>query len=312
MKLKSIKFPLLLIIFTISLDFLIGLFAHELYFSKSSKKTNPLIYSFTSSNDDIVIFGSSRAKHHYNAKLMQDTIGLDTYNFGSGGQNIYFHNLLLKSILQRSTPKIAILELMSIDFEVTPSEWNKEKLDILLPLSTQNKLIDEELSKIDDFHDLKTKSKIYPFNSKFYSSIQNNYFTSIDHFNGFVPINGNSWRGDLNRIDSTFENIKFDEKKIEEIYDFLELCIKNNIDTYIFISPTYKKYLNKSEYHKILRKIQKKYKIKVVNFLNHPEFIEDSKYFKDPLHLNEQGANIFTEMVIDTLNKESELLKRIN
>lgn len=125
---KHWQYITLLLIFTVLLDFAFGRLYEGLYFSEKSRQNDRRIHSVLGTHEDILIFGSSRALHHYNPKIIEDSLGMSCYNVGSGGQNIYYHLALLEATLERYTPKIAILELMSIDFEITPPQWDTEKL----------------------------------------------------------------------------------------------------------------------------------------------------------------------------------------
>ena len=55
--------------------------------------------------DDVLIFGSSRAEHHYNAQMISDSLGVSCYNAGEGGCGIILAYGRLLMILERCTPK---------------------------------------------------------------------------------------------------------------------------------------------------------------------------------------------------------------
>ena len=80
-----------------------------------------------------MIFGSSRALHHYNPAIISNETKLSCFNMGYGGQNIYYHLALLKSTLKYHKPKIVVLDLITIDIEKTSPQWDVEKLGILAP-----------------------------------------------------------------------------------------------------------------------------------------------------------------------------------
>ena len=45
-------------------------------------------YICDKSVDDILIFGSSRAVHHYNSSMIEDSLGMSCYNCGDDGNGI--------------------------------------------------------------------------------------------------------------------------------------------------------------------------------------------------------------------------------
>lgn len=307
MRISNKFFPLLLIGFILCFDFIFGNLSEELYFSEESKENNSLVYSATKANDELIIFGSSRAKHHYNVTLIQDSLDLKSYNFGSNGQNIYFHNILLKNLLNFHSPKIILLELMNIDFQKTKKQWNKEKLNVLVPLTQRSSIIDEEIGEIDNFHFLKSYSKSYLFNSTQYTSLRNYFSPSKKTYNGYQPLKGNTWNKKIEIIDSSFKKDFLDSNKVNEIYNFIELCQNNDISVFVFISPSFRYYSSITPYDDIVSHLKEKYDIEIMSFINHPEFTNDANLFRDPNHLISSGANKYSKMVVDSIrNKISE------
>ena len=174
MKNKNTQFVFFLVVFVIVLDFTLGNIYDSLYFSDKSRNNDRLIHSVLETNEDILIFGSSRSIHHYNPIIIQDSLNLTCYNVGVNGQNIYFHLALLKSAIERNNPKIAILDLFSIDFEETSAEWDRESLSILLPFTTRSESSLSTVLLRGKSESLKLKSFIYPFNSLQYQILRNN------------------------------------------------------------------------------------------------------------------------------------------
>jgi len=183
-----IVFLLSLIFFSVSLDLIVGTLYKSLYFSERSQKNDRLIHSVKHASEDILIFGSSRALHHYNPELICKKTGMTAYNLGSGGQNIYFHLALLQSVLERHKPKHVILELLSIDFTKTPSQWNTEKLGVLLPFAGNSNACLMAVLRRGELEHLKMLSNIYPFNSLQWTIFRNIAYPLNNDIKGFIPI----------------------------------------------------------------------------------------------------------------------------
>lgn len=60
---------------------------------------------------DLLILGSSRAVHHYDPSILEDTLGLKTFNAGVNGQGITIAYGLLQGISQRKFPKFILCEI---------------------------------------------------------------------------------------------------------------------------------------------------------------------------------------------------------
>lgn len=301
MKNKYLKYVILLVVFTLVLDFAFGKLYESLYFSKESRKNDRLIHSVLETHEDILIFGSSRALHHYNPEIIEKALGMTCYNVGSGGQNIYFHLAMLKSALERYTPKIAILELMSIDFEVTPPQWDTEKLGTLLPFVNHSTASREAVLLRTEQEKLKLFSNIYPFNSLQYSIFRNNVLPYDNHIKGFMPIN-RIWDKHIET-----KEVKpgiIDERKMLALYKFIETCQNNNIQLYVFVSPHFADFKGKSTYTDVSVLLKEKFDIDVLNFENDSLFMVNNAFFADPFHLNPEGSERYSVLVAKTLSIE--------
>lgn len=298
MKNRSIQFIIFFVLFVVVLDFAAGKVYELFYFSDTSKRNDRLIHSVLETNEDILIFGSSRALHHYNPQIIEDSLGMTCYNVGSGGQNIYFHLALLESSLERYTPKIVVLELMSIDFEKTPSQWETEKLGVLLPFSDKSEAAKNAVLRRGKIENLKLFSSVYPFNSLQYLMFRNNFLPFNNHMKGYIPIH-RVWNKPLAGAEQN--TVKTDTLKLKTLYQFIETCESHNIQLFVFISPHYKLKMKKSRYVGITEKLLLKYGIKVLNFESDSVFLQHPEYFADPFHLNKIGADIFTFLVTKKL-----------
>lgn len=202
----------------------------------------------------------------------------------------------------RHKPKIILLDLMYIDFEVTESSWDKDKLDVLIPFCLYP-FIDNEIYSLDSYHKIKSLSSIYPFNSEVYTIVRNNYFPYNNHFNGYIPLNGKNWSKKLIVESNSLRKFKYDNQKIETIKNFIKLCKDNNIMLLLFISPQFIKYKNELPYKDILINLHEKYNIEVFDYRNNSDFL-NSNYFIDPIHLNSYGGEIYTESVLKILKQK--------
>lgn len=301
MKENSIKFTIYLVVFIISFDLAIGWIFDQLYFSDKSRRNDRLVYSVMNTNEEILIFGSSRALHHYNPIILQDSLGMTCFNVGSGGQNIYFHLALLKATLERYTPKIVILELVTIDIEKTPPQWDTEKLAALWPFAKHTEAAKEAVFRRGIFEKIKSLSRIYRFNSLFYNILKNNLIEFSNHQNGYIPIK-RVWNKELEYNKLVIKDE--DNDKILALKSFIEICESNKISLHIFISPHYALKESNSMYNNIINDLREDYNIQVHNFESDSLFMLHSNYFADPLHLNSAGADLFTEKVLRVLSNE--------
>ncbi|WP_315814274.1 hypothetical protein [Paraflavitalea speifideaquila] len=112
-------------------DFLLGQALRYWYFKQQSGLLYRTTYAMDMTNSKALIFGSSRANHHYHPRVIEEGLGLSTYNTGRDGNFILYNTAVLKSTLKRYTPSVIILDLDIFSFNQSPE--NYDRLSALLP-----------------------------------------------------------------------------------------------------------------------------------------------------------------------------------
>src|SRR5688572_26843702 len=87
-------------------DFAIGNILRIFYFRQASGVTSRITYAMEKSKAPGLIFGSSRASHHFVSDSLSASLRIPFYNAGKDGQSIFYHYAMLKVILNRYTPDI--------------------------------------------------------------------------------------------------------------------------------------------------------------------------------------------------------------
>ncbi|WP_439152752.1 hypothetical protein [Winogradskyella sp.] len=90
----------------------------------NSKSFNEFHESYSDSLD-ILIIGSSHAKNTYNSSILDSVFQTRTYNLGSAGQNYLFTNLLLEDILNKTKPKLVIVDIFPAVIRVPTAKKGK-------------------------------------------------------------------------------------------------------------------------------------------------------------------------------------------
>ena len=71
--------------------------------------------------EDILIFGSSRALHHYNPIIISDSLKMSCYNCGQNGNGAILNYGRYQLICQRYHPKVLIYDVLA-DFDLLVGE----------------------------------------------------------------------------------------------------------------------------------------------------------------------------------------------
>ena len=212
-----------LIIILFTLDFSIGHFCKHLYFSQKSGLNYRTTYALEKTNEDMLIFGSSRANHHYNPQIFTGVTGLSCYNVGRDGQSIFYHHAVQKATLTRYKPKIIILDVVFTDFESAQSEESLDRLAALLPYYKTHKEIQNIVNQRSKFEKFKLWSKIYPYNSLILTILKYNFIaTKQMDLSGYIMDYRRMNLSEIERLENNIKNltkkkIKLDKKKMETI-----------------------------------------------------------------------------------------------
>jgi hypothetical protein len=283
-------------------DFAIGRTLRYFYFNEISGLHYRTTYSLEQSNAALLIFGASRANHHYIPEIFEDSLRVSFYNTGRDGINIFYQLAVLKSILCRYTPKIIILDY-SDAFSMDQESY--DRLSSLLPYYKTHKEIRNIVALKSPFENIKQLSEIYPFNSQILTigigNLEINKTRKSDN-KGYVPLY-NEWKDKIVVID----NIKSYQKnlnKVSALHEFLRDGKKSGAKVFLIYSPIFQKF-NRNPDVEICREIGSQEKIPFWDFSHDTTFLKNSSLFQDISHLNYKGATIFSKMVVTRIKQET-------
>jgi len=297
------KFLIKLIIFVsflILLDYVIGSTLRYLYFKQTTGINYRTNYSLKETRADILIFGSSRANHHYYPTIIEDKLGMGCYNVGREGIDLFYYYALLGQILERYTPKIIFLDIKPDEFIKSQSSY--DRLSCLLPYYDEFLGIRPILFLRSKYENYKLLSKIYPFNSQILTIIGGVYGYNSkkkEDLNGFLYYN-NVWNKPV-KEDSLNDGI-IDTLKVNYYNLFIQDCKKHHIKLYIICSPSYIHFAYKKASLILAEEIAEKNNIPFIDFSNNEFFLSNPELFSNPNHLNTNGAKVFTTLISDSIS----------
>lgn len=281
----------IIVIVIIALDFLIGSLLKHYYFKQ---KFNKITNAINNTKEDFLIFGSSRALHHYIPAVFEKKLNVTCYNCGRDDGYLIFHLALISAIIERYTPKHIILDITPDEFSIS----EEGRLAMLLPY--YNDLAVKPYVEYNSrFEKIKLLSHIYPYNSLFGIIVVNNLSSRPS------PPSSNNGYMQLGRTMTYSEKVEFKHEeiiksRIQLLNDFLMKSNKKQIKVTLVISPVYCTFRSNDIVVSIIDSLCHKYKnVNFFNYENSSQFT-DYKLFNDERHLNDFGANKFSE---DLANK---------
>lgn len=294
---KTLLFLVVLVASFLAIDWLFGVLSYKLLASMPAapNEVARMNYQVTQCESECLILGSSRASHHYAPLIIQDSLGLSTYNAGRNGHGISYADGVLRAIINRKKPKLIVLECSDGEFR---PDWT-EKVSSLKPYFKEYPDI-LRLAKnvVGDNESFKSKFSAYRFNSLLFPVLGTYLKSSVDKEKGFMPLKGN------NVLDMKLRESKgafsINYQNIEIFEDFVGTCRANNIKVVAFCSPIYQDFsCERIE----LSKICEEKVIPFFDYSNDEYFMSHPELFWDNAHLNKEGAEIYTKKIVDDIRK---------
>jgi hypothetical protein len=282
------------------LDLIGGKILSTIYYSQKCGIMYNTTFAIDSSKADLIILGSSKASRHYVSDLIADSTGLTVYNAGRDGTNILYANAVLLSILKRHIPKYVIVDINSFDFYKNKNI--DDRLSSLLPYYDSHPEIQEIVNTRSGFEFLKLKSNIYPYNSLILNMFSNIFKPNKHEFNGYCPLFGTINTEMNDSVNFLKEEIEI--LKLNSLENILKLCQSNKIKCYLTQSPRFSSFVNDKVIEKI-NQLTQIYSIPYISFINHQEYYNKKKLFKDVAHLNNLGAIEFSNAIVQIIKSNT-------
>lgn len=291
----AFKFIFLVCILVIA-DFIIGKTLKHYYFKINSGSLYNITFVIDSAKAETLVFGSSRASHQYVPKIFESQLNTTFYNCGNDGTGLIYEAALIKAVTTRYKPKRILIDILPDEFSFDESD----RLSDLLPYHDNPAIYPYILDK-SPYEGIKLLSQSYPYNSLVSSIILRNLKKSkkLQSLEGYLVLNG---RMDSVKPPLSIKEVKIIRRKIEIYENLLEYLNQLNITSYIIISPLYTQVV-KCKSEEIAKNLCQKYKnIHFISFLNRSDYLGNYKLFKDFMHLNNTGANKFSNELCTYIN----------
>lgn len=236
---------------------------------------------------DVVILGTSRANNHFVAELFEKQ-GLKTFNFGMSGSHLLEDDLLLQLLLeQKNSIKYLILEA---DLNLSNEKRDEGTTARYLPYLQTNPTIRAHYQQEPEFP--------YWYYLPFYrytayesliglreliKTAQHEPTTSLAN-QGFYPL-----------PTQHSGNMKNDYRKLNPLrnryYEHIKkLCVQHHIQLIAVMTPVCENVKGMDYFQKVQSTYPEIY--------NCENFVQDDRYFSSCGHLNQTGARMFTQKII--------------
>lgn len=252
-------------------------------------------YSLSQSDEEIIIFGSSRAETNYAPFVFEDSLKLRTWNTGRGGQSLPFWYAMELGVLDSNIPKIAIVNIEK-DFLSYDLRNSFQRAGFLRPFYFKHNEIRPIINKISKFEKYLMLSNMYAFNSSFYYLLRPFLIKGIDgkrELKGWKTRNGVIHES-KNNYRYYNSNQRLNKETVKLFNRFIENLSTKGCVVFVVISPNYK---NLIEYSSTVEYVSHMKNLIFLNYSNNKKFVDNHLYFKDLDHLNVEGAVEFSKRI---------------
>lgn len=248
-------------------------------------------------NYELIILGSSRANSHVATWMLEEKLGMDSFNLAYGGANDEFQLFVLQSLIRKNNKPRLIIKLLDDDIELLFDEGKNFRFDRLYPLvkyqEVRDRLVeanqkDELLSQFFILH------QINKSNFDFRTPLKVN--DTIEKY-GAKP----SFGYDKTNIWIYEKNVKYpsnleDKRQVNSLLEIQRICKENNVKL-IFATATGYRQFSEEWFLRINELIQDDFLIFKPN--RNDSLLSRGRFYADDNHRNLDGAKIYTKELID-------------
>lgn len=258
-------------------------------------------------NDDIIVVGNSRAWTQISPKILEERLGKSTYNIGMDGQSFDMQLLRFNELLKhRQSPPPYVISIVDEYFlREDDGVYNKEQF---LPYMLFNSSLYSGLKNKSNFSFWEFYLPLIRYYGGFHGigyGLLN--MTKLEHprkerFKGYLP-NTKKWQ--ITKPQPSYFVI--DQVNYAAYNQFLDLCKKNKSELIMVFPPAHTSIdtivLNRQHILDTLSDISEKHHVLFIDFRN-SYLNQDSILFTNRTHLNKKGAELFTNMLVDSIEQK--------
>ena len=245
---------------------------------------------------EIIILGSSRARQHYDPTVIEQELKMDCYNAGHDGNGVVLSYPILVNMLDRCQPKLVICDFTrNFDIMKNPLDIGNTRYISKLKPYYQIPVVGEVIKSVSYADYIQVHSGLYRHNSKIIVLLMNSFLKMKMDAKGFAPL-----RGKITVVrpeQNPGEDIP-DPVKLLWLRKLAELKDQYDLKMVWAVSPNYFDYSLNYAAFAITKEIAASHGIPFLDYYYDPAFVGNKVLFRNPTHLNAEGARMFTERLV--------------
>ncbi len=306
LKQQLISFARRLLLFLLIIavaDRLLGVLLEKAYFRQPQGLDAQLTHVIRSTRAEVLVLGSSRGLNAVDPALIRTELGRTAYNAGMEGQSMLYHEAILRSVLQRYSPRMVLLCVDAGGFTQDRSHY--DRLSRLLPYYREDPEIRKTVCLRSPWEPLKMLSAIYPYNSKLLDMLRayagkNQAEVGVD---GFVALK-RQFTGPARLMDFSAGR-PLDTLLLQAYRNLIRECRQAGVELRVICPPYQVQVTAPDASLEAARRIAAEASVPYWDYFADPVYRAQPGWFADYRHFNAQGAQAFTRDLVVRLKQEA-------
>lgn len=297
---KKIFFVPLVLITVVVIDLSYRWLAQTAFNNIPKNMYSDFSYETYKGNDEIIILGASRAQHHYNCRTIEDSLGFTCFNLGVDGYGIAQQYACFNQVVNNESLKYVVIDLSPYQLE-HEFGGRGDDASIFVPYYWSNKCVKKLLDDSNGKgHNMRFFSSLVQFNNKEFTILKILSKRNVKYdnpLNGYLPID---YTGVMNTDHgcATYKAYAPNTDCVQLLDSMVKKSKGNDIRLLIAVSPVDENWRGFVDW---LSEYAKSNEVPFLDCSEYTDIVGDQKLFKDRHHLNEKGAQLYTNMVVSKL-----------
>ena len=243
---------------------------------------------------DVIFFGPSTTMHNFVCSMIKEQTGLSAYNCGFDGRDVLYSKACLESMLERKIPKMVVLDVTS---NYLDGSWHYKIPETFCyyGISQPMTQVIDTLTNTNLNARMKLCSSLYRNNCVVQWWLRAKLSKDIAS-DGYIPL---PYKDNHLVYDSRIhdEPFKMHPNNRNALIHIVSLCQSHGVKLLLVNSP--KLFQTSPSFKHIIKDFCQQKNIEFADFDDDHDFSEHPDNFQDMVHMNEKGAKIFTQKIIN-------------
>jgi hypothetical protein len=261
---------------------------------------------------EVLVLGSSRARHHIDPAVLRDELSLTAFNAGVAGHDLLYA-VMLFDLWRRAHPAPRAIVLNVDPGSFSRSEDELQKASVFGPFAGESERVREVLDLRGAFEPVKRLSRLYRYNGNVLPILKAALVPIDPAFDGFVPATGRfdpaapgalpTHEASMRRAEAPFWAVK-----LRYLGDLAAWCRAHGTRLFLVHGPAYAE--DRMAHALWAARVEElTASLPGVAFVDLGEaaggamFAERPELYRDDYHLNARGARIFSALLARTLRE---------